>query len=46
MDEMQQIETRIADFIAESKRLSEVIKTKQLMVAELDSAIEAKRRAL
>ena len=46
MSEQQIIETRIADYISESRRLSEVIKTKQAIVAELDSAIEAKRRAV
>ena len=46
MTEVQHIETRIADFISESRRLSEVIKTKQLVVAELDSAIQEKQRLL
>jgi hypothetical protein len=46
MSETQYIESRIADFISESRRLTEVIKTKQLMIAELDSAIEQKRRAV
>ena len=46
MSETQYVESRIADFISESRRLTEVIKTKQLMIAELDSAIEQKRRAV
>jgi hypothetical protein len=37
---------RLSDYIAESKRLSEVIKTKQLIIAELDFEIEQKRRML
>jgi len=46
MSETQYVESRIADFLSESRRLSEVIKTKLLMIAELDSSIEQRRRAV